>query len=135
MELLKRGKEYAPTIARYGVGIVFFLFGIDQLIRPETWITWIPQYALNLGVSAKTLIYFNGIFDLIIGLSLLSGFLVRFASFLGILHLGGIILSLGYNDVAIRDLGLLLVLISIFLHGPDRWCLQKKKKKTQVAPT
>ncbi len=118
-------KEYAPAIARYGVGIVFFIFGISQLINPENWLGYLPGYILNIGISPANLIYANGVFDLVIGALLLLGLFVRVVALISSLHLIGIIISLGYNDVAIRDFGLLIVLISIFIHGPDKLCLKK----------
>ena len=36
---LKKEKKYltfyVSVLARYGIGIVFFIFGIDQLVRPK----------------------------------------------------------------------------------------------------
>jgi len=132
--ILKKEKNYltsyAPVLARYGIGIVFFIFGIDQLIRPEAWIAWIPDsiinFATNFSINNISFIYFNGLFDLIIGLLLLVGLFVRVTALIGTLHIIGIIFSLGYNDISVRDFGLLLVLISVFLNGPDELCLDKK---------
>lgn len=132
MRNLKNLRNYSPALARYGVGIVFFIFGISQLLSPENWIRWLPSFILNTNISPLNLIYINGIFDLIVGLLLLTGFFVRIVAFLGSLHLLGIIISLGYNDIAIRDLGLLIVLISVFLHGPDKLSLQTKLKNKDI---
>ena len=118
-------KKYAPILARYGVGIVFFLFGILQLINPQSWVSWLPDFIVN-NINPVTFIYVNGIFDLVIGAFLLVGFLTRIVALLGILHLLGVIFSLGFNDISIRDFGLLLVLVSVLLHGSDEWCLDKK---------
>jgi len=118
-------KKYAPILARYGVGIVFFLFGILQLINPQSWVSWLPEFIVN-NFDPVTFIYVNGIFDLVIGAFLLVGFLTRIVALLGILHLLGVIFSLGFNDISIRDFGLLLVLVSVLLHGSDEWCLDKK---------
>ena len=127
---LENLKKYAPILARYGVGIVFFIFGIDQLVRPSAWIAWVPDYVINFvanfGISNIGFIYFNGLFDLIVGLLLLAGLFVRVVALIGALHIAGIIFSLGYNDISVRDFGLLLVLISVFLNGSDEWCLDKK---------
>lgn len=131
--LLLKLKGYAPILARYGVGIVFFIFGIDQLVRPGAWIAWVPDYiinfAVNFGVSNIGFIYFNGLFDLIVGFLLLAGLFVRLVALIGALHITGIIFSLGYNDISIRDFGLLLVLISVFLNGQDELCLGRKLMK------
>ena len=128
MGFFEKGKEYAPAVARYGVGIVFFLFGISQITNPENWIMWLPSFSYSLGISAMKLIYINGAFDLIIGTMLLMGLYTRVTAFIGSIHLAGIIFSIGYSEVAIRDFGLLLVLISIFLRGSDRLCIENKFK-------
>ena|SRR3989344_6937090 len=121
-------KKYAPAIARIGVGFVFLVFGIWQLVSPEGWFGYLPSFVLNTGVSASTFILFNGIFDLVIGLLLILGLFLKVASVLGILHILGIVYSLGWNDVAVRDIGLLIVLISVLFNGPDDFCLQKKRR-------
>lgn len=126
---LRKFKAYSPGIARIGVGLVFFIFGIDQIIRPEVWFAFIPQFALEFGISQYTLIYLNGAFDLIIGTLLLLGLLIRISSGLGILHLIGLVLTFGYTDIAVRDFGLLIVLISVFLQGPDRLSLDQKFRR------
>ena len=119
-------KEYTPAIARWGVGVVFFIFGISQLLNPQSWMAYLPDFALTIGVSATNLIYMNGVFDLAIGILLLFGIFTRVVSLIGILHIIGIIISIGYNDVAVRDFGLLIVLVSVFLHGADKLCLVKR---------
>lgn len=124
---LDRLKEYAPAVVRYGVGIVFLIFGISQLLNPGSWMAYLPDFALNIEISATSLIYMNGIFDLLIGILLLLGIFTRIVSLIGILHIAGIIISLGYNDVAVRDFGLLVVLVSVFLHGADKLCIIKNK--------
>ncbi len=118
-------KRYAPALVRFGVAIVFFLFGVLQLINPEQWHAWIPSFILNY-LSANQFIYINGSFDLIIGALLIPGLFTRIAALLGILHLIGVILSVGFTDIGIRDFGLLLALLSVFVHGSDDFCLDKK---------
>ena len=39
----------------------------------------------------------------------------------------GIIIGLGYNNIAVRDFGLMLITFAIFLGGKDKWCLDYKK--------
>ena len=109
-------KSYGAPLARIGVALVFLIFGIDQLIRPEAWFSYIPSGVLNYGISESSFILFNGIFDTIIGLLLLIGFFTRTASILAVLHLVGIIISMGYSDIAVRDFGLLVVALSVFLN-------------------
>ncbi|MEN9625726.1 MAG: hypothetical protein RL557_54 [archaeon] len=120
-------RRYAPAFVRFGVAIVFFLFGILQLIHPEEWILWIPGFMLDY-INPVTFIYINGGFDIVIGGLLLLGLLTRTAAFFGILHLVSVILSVGFTDTGIRDFGLLLALVSVLLQGSDDFCLDRKFK-------
>jgi len=113
-------KKYAPALVRYAVGVVFLLLGIDQLTRPINWLAWTPQWVGLFGENGFWVVV--GIFNLIIGGLLLLGLLVRVASFLAALHLVGVIITVGYNDIAIRDFGLLLASLAVLLNGKDEFC-------------
>ncbi len=126
MMKIEKYKEYAPLIARLSISLVFLWFGFNEIINTEVWVTWLPQFAYNLPIAPTTLVLINGTFEIIFGGLLLAGLFTRITAFLLFIHLLGIAFSVGYNDVAIRDLGLSLVTLSIFLSGPDRWCLEKK---------
>jgi len=117
-------KKLAPPILRYGIGLVFLVFGIWQIISPNYWAGYLPSYTLSFGVSANLMIFLNGVLDLFIGGGLVLGIYLRFFSALGILRILVIIFSLGWNDVTIRDIGILFALISIFLNGKDDFCLR-----------
>ena len=118
-------KRYAPAIARIGISIVFLIFGIWQIIHPESWFGYLPNFVSNLGFNLNTVVLLNGFLDTFIGIGLIVGIFVRFFSLIAIVHLIGIILSLGWNDVAVRDIGLLIVLISIFFNGKDKLCITR----------
>ena len=68
-----------------------------------------------LSTYAKTFIYLNGIFELILGAFLILGLFTRITALVLGINLIGIILGLGYNDVAVRDFGLMLITLAIFL--------------------
>ncbi len=121
----EKAKPYAPALIRYGVGIVFFLFGFDQLRRPEAWIAYFPT-ALPFGLNVSQAVFYNGIFDLVIGALLILGILVRLVALIGALHLIGVMWTLGYSDIAIRDFGLFLGCLSVLLYGADRLSLSRK---------
>ena len=118
--------QYAPVIARYGVSFVFLVFGLWQIINPQSWIGYLPGFVFGTGISPSTFLIFNGILDFVIGISLALGIFLRFFSVLGIIHLLGIEISLGFTDVTIRDITIMIVLLSVFLNGKDKWCLNKK---------
>ena len=121
-------KEHAPAIARVALGLVFLLFGIDQLLHPTLWTAWIPDWTTAM-LAAENLVFMNGLLDLTLGILLLIGLFTKIAAAIGALHLAGILVHVGYNDIGIRDLGLLILAISIFLNGPDNWSLDQKYRK------
>lgn len=109
------------AIARYGLGIVFFLFGIMQWLDPASWFGYLPVHGV-LGLSDTALVFMNGTFDLFLGALLLAGLFTRVAAGLAALHLAGVIMFLGFNDVAVRDFGLLVVALAVLWNGADEWC-------------
>jgi len=115
----------APAILRLSVSFIFLWFGVNQLANPQWFIGYLPLWSLKI-VSASTLLVINGLVEIVLGLLLLLGIAVRLSALLLSLHLLSITLSLGYNDVAVRDLGLTLATFSVFLAGDDRWCLGKR---------
>lgn len=129
MKDMERYKDYAPVIVRIGISLVFLWFGINQLFDSSSFLGYLPEWSYNnplIQLNPATLIFFNGSFEAVFGLLLLLGLLVRLSSLLLALHLLGIAISLGYNDVFVRDIGLVLATLSVFLNGADRLSLNKK---------
>jgi len=118
-------KEYGPIIVRIALSLVFFWFAINQLIAPASWIGYLPKFLYTAG-NPVIFIYANAIFELIFATLLILGVFTRLSALLLGLHLIGIAITLGYNEIAIRDFGLALATLSIVLTGPDKWCLRKK---------
>lgn len=69
----------------------------------------------------------NGVFETMFGIMLLLGAFTRISSLLLSIHLFFIAISLGYNDLAIRDMGLTVATVAVFLNGPDRLCLDNRE--------
>jgi hypothetical protein len=61
----------------------------------------------------------------VIGVFLLLGLLIRLFGAIAFLHLLGIVLAMGWNEITIRDIGLMIVCLSVFLRGSDDWSLDK----------
>ncbi len=125
--------KYAPVVLRYGIAIVFLWFGFSQIKNPAAWTRMMPEYvSAMLPFSANTLIYMNGIFEIVFAILLLLGLYTRVVSFLLGLHLLHIISILGYGAIAARDLALAIATFAITLNGADEFCLDKIiKKKTE----
>jgi len=126
---MKPYKENAAILVRIAVSLVVLWFGLNQIFNRELLIGYLPQFAYALPIEPLTFILINGIFETIFGLLLIIGLFTRISSFLLTLHILGIAFSLGYNDIAIRDYGLAIITFAIFLHGPDKWCLDNKLRK------
>ena len=121
-------KAYAPIVVRIGLSLVFLWFGINQIFNREDFLSYLPEFLLTLSF-AETIVLINGIFEVIAGLLLLLGIGIRPVALLLAIHLLGITFSLGYNDIAIRDFGLVMATIAVFLYGTDRWSIEQKWKK------
>ena len=118
-----RYQPYAQSVVRYGVALVFLLFGVWQLVDPSSWLGYVPSY---VPFNPTIAVYMNGVIDMVLGIVLTIGFLTRVSAILAALHLAIITISLGLNEIAVRDLGLVIVLVGVFLNGPDRLCLDKR---------
>jgi uncharacterized membrane protein YphA (DoxX/SURF4 family) len=142
MKFIEKYKGYAPITVRMGVAIVFLWFGINQLINPESFLGYVPQWFYqhsaeivhnhpfqllhNLPLGPHLLVMGNGVFETLFGSLLLLGVFTRLTSFLLSMHLLFIVIGLGYNDVAVRDFGLMLATFSVFLNGPDKASLDRQ---------
>ena len=130
-------KEAAPIVVRIGLSLVFLWFAWQQFANVEMWTRLIPASVVEItGLSAATIVQFNAAFEVVFGLSLIIGFFVRTSAVLLALHLLSIAVNLGYNAVAIRDIGLMFAMAAVFLYGMDRWCLDywRMTKNKPVKP-
>ena len=140
-EFFEQNKKYSTDIVRIAVSMVFLWFGISQLLDPESFLGYIPQWLyqqqpqmmmhgfmqlIAVPNFVYALIMLNGIFETIFGALLLAGFYTRLSAFLLALHLFGIAFSLGYNDIAIRDFGLALATASLVFSGAGELSMDHK---------
>ena len=124
---LDKLKIYAPIVLRYAVCFVILWFGINQLINPNYFLGYVPSW---VPLSANLLIMINGIFEVVFGGLLLMGLFTRFSALILSLHMLVIAIGLGYNDIAIRDVGLALAAFAVFLNGKDKWCFDSRRVKS-----
>ena len=113
------------VIFRIGIGALFLLLGVQKLFG-----LWgMPGGAAAFG----TLIWYAGFFELLIGLSLATGVLVRLASFFGAImmiaayYLGHVSVG-GWNPAAnmgIAALVFLLAFLVTFAYGSGKASLEK----------
>jgi len=102
---------YAPSVVRYGMSLVILWFGINQIIHPVEFLAYVPNSIVALtGITAMAIVKFNGMFELLLSL-----------------HLFGIMYSVGYNEIGVRDFGLAVATFSIFMYGSDVLCIHQHK--------
>lgn len=66
-----------------------------------------------------TFIYFQGVFETAIGLSFLVNIFIKLFAFLSVVFLILVLLTIGFNEITVRDLGLLGAALSL-LFWPRR---------------
>ncbi len=117
--------NFSKPILRIAIGVLFLYFGLQQLISPSEWIGFVPNFVLGFGLSANTLVIFNGVVELVLGVMLLIGVYTRVVALLLFINLLIIVFSIGMNPLGIRDLILAIVTFVVFLNGRDRFCFKK----------
>ncbi|HIH38636.1 DoxX family membrane protein [Candidatus Woesearchaeota archaeon] len=138
--------RYAPVVLRIALSLLFLWFGISQLVNPESFLGYIPDWMYTHGAemthshplqmmhnipkpSVHVLIMGNGLFETVFGTLLLLGLFTRISAILLSLHLFIIAIGMGYNDITVRDLALAFASISVALYGPDSKSLDNRRKK------
>lgn len=114
-------RNLSSVVLRVGIGAVIIWFSLQQLSDPSSWITYLPSWIESVPVSQINFIYLNGWFELVLGIFLIMGFYTRIVAFFLSLHLLSIVLTVGYNEIGVRDFGIFVGLVSIFLHGRSNW--------------
>ena len=111
-------KKLSTFVLRFGLGITFTWFGYLIFKDPGVWGGFIQPWALEkLPLSPDLFMKIIGIFDMIVGVWLIIGFMVWLPAFLAFTHLTMALVatSSGFENVIIRDIGLSFASLSLFL--------------------
>jgi uncharacterized membrane protein YphA (DoxX/SURF4 family) len=120
MKLFKQeNHELTMVVLSYSIGAVFLWFGIDKWIHPEAWYGWLPGWLWPLlpGGDADLFLYANGAFEFVVGILLVSQRYLRLVAAAAGLFMFAIALTLGANEVTIRDNALVGACLALFLHA------------------
>ena len=104
--------------------MVFIWFGVDKFLNPQYWLSaWIPQNAVSLasraGIDGLDIVYASGIFELLVGASVLSNVFIKIFSVLALVFLVVILFTFGISEVIVRDFGLVGGFLAL-LFWPER---------------
>ena len=103
---------------RSGLAVVFFYAGIASLLTPENWIGFVPDFVRSIFPASIFLALFS-IYQIILGIWLLSNKKIFYASILSVLTMFFIVITnIFLFDILFRDIAILLMAIAlaIFSH-------------------
>ncbi len=123
MRFLDRYSEYAPLVLRLGLAIVILWFGVNQLLSPEQWTAWVPGWTAALGLTPETVVFLNGIFEIVTGLLLVLGVYTRLIALVLFVHLLVIVFEIGITAIGMRDAGLATAFLALALDNRSRFAL------------
>lgn len=89
---------------------VFGYFGVDKMVHPEYWIGWIPRWMDGLlGLTDHAWLIVIALAEIFLAVLLLMPvpMVRRIGGILICIHLMAILTQTGWNDIAVRDIGLL----------------------------
>jgi uncharacterized membrane protein YphA (DoxX/SURF4 family) len=125
-EFITKYQKNSVTIIRIGLALVLLWFGVDEILNTQNWLGYVPAWLNSIiPFSVETFIVVNGVFEILIGALLLIGYYTRIIAFIAALHLLSITLSVGYNDIAVRDFGLTLMAVSLIFSGSGSFSFRK----------
>lgn len=125
-------RSFAPVVLRIGICLVYLWFGLNQLLNPSAWTIYLPGYTNLLPVSPEGIVAFNGVIEVVLALFLLIGWKVRFFATLLAVHAFHILTTVGYSAIGVRDFAIFVAVLSVALHGADRWCIGAKQEPAQI---
>ena len=123
-EIDSKAKSFAPVVLRLGLSAVYLWFGFSQITDSASWVSWVPDFAVSIsGMSAGTIVLFNGWFEAIAGILLAVGFMTRWVALALSAHMFLITFDLGLTAIGVRDFGLAMATLSLSLFGKDDYSL------------
>ncbi len=111
-------------VLRWSWALLFVWFGVEQLVHPAQWTSFLPVWTGYFPIPGEMLIQLNGWLELVLAVCLFAGFSTRLVSGVLAVHLAGIAISVG-GAIGVRDLALAAAGAAIALDAPDAWTLDK----------
>lgn len=120
MSIKKLAQKY-PVVMRFFLGFVLLWFGVQEVIEPRYWSGYVPPIVLQFfPFSVNVFVQIHGLVLCLLGLGLFFKILIRFTGFIimGVLLsiISGLIMTQGFNEIVVRDIGLFGLALAIWLH-------------------
>ena len=110
-------KVFPNLLLTLGLAFVFGYFGADKFVHPEFWLGWIPLWMEGLLTFSRTgWLMIIGFTEILFALMILIPVrtIRQIGTVLIALHLVAILTQTGWNDIAVRDIGLLFMTLGLF---------------------
>lgn len=113
-----QSEQMGVTILRIGLAIVFLWFGFSQLLDGINWVSWVPEWAVNvLHLPPAMIVLANGLFEVIAGALLALNIFTRWVALALAVHLLVITIEIGATAIGVRDFGLTMATLALALLG------------------
>lgn len=94
----------ASLLLRIGLAVEFLVFGYGKLADTASWIGFIPPWMSPLiPIAPEQFLHTIGVIEIVLGALLVLGLWTRVVAVLAVFHLLGVLVALGYNELAVRD--------------------------------
>lgn len=118
------------TVLRIGLALVFLVFGIWKAQTPVAWVIFLPNWVAGAVADSESLDAFGvlrlmGFVEAVLGLQLLLGFFTKSTAFVCTLLLAGIVFHVGFDQIGMRDLGLMTAAFSLCFVGGGPWSMDR----------
>ncbi|HUO75918.1 MAG TPA: DoxX family protein [Candidatus Paceibacterota bacterium] len=116
--------RYSQFVIRIGLAAVFVWFGVDKFIHPQYWLdARVPQavqtFAASIRIQPRDLINLIGLFEVLVALSLVTGYFMRYFAVVACAFLLANFVFNGIHLETVRDLGLIGGLVALVI-WPER---------------
>lgn len=106
-------KHLTPWLLRIGLATMFFYAAVSSTLDPREWVGYLPSFMTSI-VDANILLKIFSIYELALGVLLLSGLLVRYVSLLAAATLLGIAaFNISLFAISFRDIGLAFAALAL----------------------
>lgn len=126
-------------ILRFSWVLLFVWFGTQQLLQPDIWTGFLPEWTKSLPISAEMFVQINGLTEIVAAVFLLTGTFTKLVCVFFSAHLFGIAISAG-GDIGARDAILAMIGIALLFLPADPWTIdgwykRRREKKSESAET
>jgi hypothetical protein len=109
----------AQCVLRVGLGITFFWIGVLILQAPDSWAALLQPWAKSLIPGSWLILSLQStaVLDMAVGACLISGVFMPLATLVGAVHILTVLVTVGINEVTVRDIGLLGATTGLYIES------------------